>query len=649
MEKVKAKFLKFNRWLIVSITIVIIFLASLVVIPVLFPPTPPTGTSGTLLPSADTTVKQLNPSSGTTHYLLMNDSLDSTYVNAYFGVVGSYEDQYNCTRTLLTGTINNVTVYARTKKVVVYGTAQTNTAVWGIVRGGSRKTTSTTLTTTITTYNTTYANDPWTTVAWTWANLNNTDFTMALYDSTNGETYETYGVAYETYLVVDYAVSAPTAPTITLNTAGNPNEDSFGTDTTNRMYRNGTLNYENWMYVNATITDDNGVNYTCFEWKNSSVWQNHTMTHQTGTDFYYINMTDQPQYQSYTFNIYANDTMNNWTKYVWKYYDYESVWGTEEAWRKYVGLNYQTSMNLTYSLVQFFSYSYNWDQTEDRVFPHEQPTDGTVNDTGILKRQFQTENYTIWCGGYIGYFFDENVAINENFILKDIYLHVWWSTTNPSSNTPFDVCKFQDSYVNLLHHFPYSTINFSSDTSVAEYNFTFGYHDIYYLAVRYWNITDITFTDNDIDLLSFLLYGTDQFPSIVSSSTPYLLSFMIFNLPSNATLQTMDSDGDGISDYDELYVNYTCPFSGITSTILSVGWNNFTAWDVDVDKTLGQVNASLNLDNINWAVITVDYGNGTQWSLVYGTNYNSEKLIVSTSDKLYIYCNVAGTWGHTYP
>jgi hypothetical protein len=82
---------------------------------------------------------------------------------------------------------------------------------------------------------------------------------------------------------------------------------------------------------------------------------------------------------------------------------------------------------------------------------------------------------------------------------------------------------------------------------------------------------------------------------------------------------------------------------------LSVGWNNVTLFEIDVDKTLGRVNESLNSESINWSVLTVDYGNGTQWSLVYGTHFNSEKLIASTSNVLYIYCNAVGTWGHDYP
>jgi len=87
----------------------------------------------------------------------------------------------------------------------------------------------------------------------------------------------------------------------------------------------------------------------------------------------------------------------------------------------------------------------------------------------------------------------------------------------------------------------------------------------------------------------------------------------------------------------------------VPRTTLVIGWNTVTPWTIDVGKTLGQTNASLNIDSVSWAVITVDYGNGTQWSLVYATEYNYEYVIASTSDTLYIYCLDVGTWWHTYP
>jgi hypothetical protein len=47
MEKVKAKLVKFKRWLVASVTIIIVLLASFFAIPILFPPTPSTAASTT--------------------------------------------------------------------------------------------------------------------------------------------------------------------------------------------------------------------------------------------------------------------------------------------------------------------------------------------------------------------------------------------------------------------------------------------------------------------------------------------------------------------------------------------------------------------------------------------------------------------------
>lgn len=83
-------------------------------------------------------------------------------------------------------------------------------------------------------------------------------------------------------------------------------------------------------------------------------------------------------------------------------------------------------------------------------------------------------------------------------------------------------------------------------------------------------------------------------------------------------------------------------------TTLTQGWNSLTATGLDVSKTLGEMNASLNLDGISWTVITVDYLNGTQWSMIFNTSYNSDKLITSGST-LWVYCtDVAAAWNHEY-
>jgi len=88
-------------------------------------------------------------------------------------------------------------------------------------------------------------------------------------------------------------------------------------------------------------------------------------------------------------------------------------------------------------------------------------------------------------------------------------------------------------------------------------------------------------------------------------------------------------------------------------TELVVGWNNFTAWSVDVGKTLSQVNTSLHLDNINWTVISLEYSNGSRAVLVWEQDTNEyigqENAVVESGCTFYIYCKEAGEWYHSYP
>jgi len=83
-------------------------------------------------------------------------------------------------------------------------------------------------------------------------------------------------------------------------------------------------------------------------------------------------------------------------------------------------------------------------------------------------------------------------------------------------------------------------------------------------------------------------------------------------------------------------------------TYLVEGWNDFTATTLDVDHTLGELDVSFGADGFDWAAVTVDYLNGTQWSLVNGTTYNAEKT-VTIGSTLYIYClDVTAVWTHVY-
>jgi len=91
----------------------------------------------------------------------------------------------------------------------------------------------------------------------------------------------------------------------------------------------------------------------------------------------------------------------------------------------------------------------------------------------------------------------------------------------------------------------------------------------------------------------------------------------------------------------------------VTAHPLDVGWNNYYAINPDVGHTLLEVNASLHLDSINFTVITFEYPNGTQVSLVWIQETDdywveSTTMTVTSDAQIWIYCNEEGKWYHKY-
>jgi len=100
------------------------------------------------------------------------------------------------------------------------------------------------------------------------------------------------------------------------------------------------------------------------------------------------------------------------------------------------------------------------------------------------------------------------------------------------------------------------------------------------------DITDTDFTDNDIYELSIKFKDALDNPSCISNRS--FTSFVLFNVPSNETLNATgdgDTDGDSLSDYDELWTYYTNPFlsdtdndgmSDYAETLTGSDPNNYT-------------------------------------------------------------------------
>lgn len=107
----------------------------------------------------------------------------------------------------------------------------------------------------------------------------------------------------------------------------------------------------------------------------------------------------------------------------------------------------------------------------------------------------------------------------------------------------------------------------------------------------------------------------------------------------------------GVTDNTAGITSYTDPndvvVTWIYRTTLASGWNSDVEFAIEVDKTLGEVGTSLDTDSIAWIVILVDYNNGTQWGLITGTTYNSDKIVIVDAE-LWVYCQYDGVWYHTY-
>lgn len=340
-----------------------------------------------------------------------------------------------------------------------------------------------------------------------------------------------------------------------LITAGNPNDEQFGSDTTNKYYRNGTWQTEDWIYIKVNITDDTDVSKVICEWKNETGWYNFTMT-DNGDDTYYINLSSQPSYSNYTFNIHANDTSNNWmVRYNWTFYDYEAVWGTSEQWRKYVGLN-ATAEDFSYEQFYLWNSSYNSDQINDRALIFEQPTDGTIYDSIYWKYNKTTGKNEGWCISYVGAFIGSQIKMNTTEI-TNIYFHTWWRTNNHEDWLTMGYEKENNSQLDTNDDEYYQLYESNSKYNLTVPGQGFKYDD-YYLEAKYFDIENRNFSDNDINLFMTKIFSaTEQYPSIISAEN--FSSFIILNLPNNATLQSLDTDNDDVTDFNELFTYFTDP------------------------------------------------------------------------------------------
>lgn len=366
-----------------------------------------------------------------------------------------------------------------------------------------------------------------------------------------------------------------TPPSITINFAGNltdsggpywkpPGESTIldiGSQGNwrNGYYTNDSKQHENYIYINLTITDaGTGVNnnQVWLQWLNETSWTNWTYNFIHTEDNYFEIITStagipvQEGYK-YSFNIVANDTSNN-SQTIW--WNKTGLGG--DYTRRYIQLNC-TNQNITYNPYYFYDIGYSsTDINKKDRLNHDQGADGSIYDTGCLLDDIPSNAVSFaHCGFFIGYWFDNSTCI-EPFTLDNIYYHFWWSTDD--GEIPWAGWKKTRAELSSGSTNSYTT-NTDNCKSEIYYNNGFsGHNNTYSLDTNLLTVTNTSFTDNNIYELSITMGTMGTYPSAISNRS--FISFVIFNVPDNTTLNNLDSDADNLSDLEELYYTYTSPF-----------------------------------------------------------------------------------------
>lgn len=337
-------------------------------------------------------------------------------------------------------------------------------------------------------------------------------------------------------------------------------------------YTNNSYQHEKWIYINATVNDSSDIEHVWINWLNGTTWVNWTYTMQNiaSTDYWIWNstgyITNICSGYKYSFDVVANNTgalstTLSWTK---KGYDNNTV-------RRYVSLN-NTPVNLSYSNP---FYIYNWsnisatDVNKYDSLLHDQGTDGTTHDTGMLRIAIPDNDMEyIWCTAIINSWFDENICY-ESGNITNVYYHLWGTSyvdDDNNSNATLDVCfnhtreYWDGSYMDTGNQW---TTSYDDAVSYMQYNITgippeFTFNHNYSLSCHLLDVDDWSFTDNNIyEMIPLLAEPTGPmvFPSYICNRS--VMSWVEFNVPDNVTLQSLDTDYDNLNDYIEHYVSFT--------------------------------------------------------------------------------------------
>jgi hypothetical protein len=341
-------------------------------------------------------------------------------------------------------------------------------------------------------------------------------------------------------------------------------------------YTNDSRQHEDWIYINLSVLHPTGasnqytassVSHVWLQWLCNTTWTNWTYEFRQAGNYWEYNTSSQiPTHEGYdySFNVVANDTAGN--SYC-RWWNKTGIGGGNTRRSVQLGCD---PIDIGYTPLYLFNYTLSTGNPPTYLFGdrvrydrlhQDQGPDSSLNDTGYLSfydQELKDEMHLRYCDYYTGFFYDDSKC-NEPFIFHNIYYHIWSS----SSDGNIHYCWFKTRCApiggggNDAIQF-----NYTNDSCSEIYwdNNLEAYDDTYHLCAGFSNelADDRDFTDNNIFEFFVDLFRLGNHPSVICNRS--IVSFILINIPDNATLRNIDSDNDSLNDWQELFVTYTNPF-----------------------------------------------------------------------------------------
>ena len=319
------------------------------------------------------------------------------------------------------------------------------------------------------------------------------------------------------------------------------------------FYVNGSHQISDYINIRARIYTPYNVTSAYLHWKNmdTNTWDN--TTSMTIDDSYWqytlvsYNKTVN-QRGNYSFDIYVTDSNSSSSTHMWTKRSHTG------NIRRTVELDCNAVDSLNYRVMYYRNYPFSYTNGMPDILPHDGGTDGSASDTGQIISELPSKTIEErHCAGYVGYWFEDEVILNQSNI-TNVYFHDWWNTTHGFWENGIGYSKNVLSYSNVLQ-------SYSADSNDAVATMSYDYKE-YYLTTKKLTLNNPLNVDtNGIYCVSINtpdIYSSGGFPSFITNRS--ILSFVIFNIPDNTTLQGKDTDSDGLNDYQELFTYHTNPF-----------------------------------------------------------------------------------------